>query len=70
MGPYRSDSSCPRPDEGRDDHAGSAMAQFLRTSTIPDGHIGLKSLYVFDLSVYDRDVPIIRSFWFSLRSFR
>ena len=45
--------------KGRDDHDGSAMAQFLRTLTIPDGHIGLKSLYVFDLRVYDRDVPIM-----------
>ncbi len=45
--------------KGRDDHDDSAMAQFLRTSTIPDGHIGLKSLYVFDLRVYDRDVPIV-----------
>jgi hypothetical protein len=45
--------------KGRDDHDGSAMAQFLRTSTIPDGHIGLKSLYVFDLRVYDRDVPVM-----------
>ena len=44
--------------KGRDDHDGSAMAQFLRTSTIPDGHIGFKSLYVFDLRVYDRDVPV------------
>ena len=35
------------------------MAQFLRTATISTEHLALKSLYVFDLRVYDQDMPIL-----------
>jgi hypothetical protein len=45
--------------KGRDDHAGSSMAQFLRTSTAADGHVDLKSSHVFDLRVFNRAVPIV-----------
>jgi hypothetical protein len=45
--------------KGRDDGEASAMAQFLRTSTLPDGHIDKKSPYVFELRAYDREVPIL-----------
>jgi len=44
---------------GRDDHAGSSMAQFLRTSTAPDGHLDIKSPYVFELRAFDRELPIV-----------
>jgi len=45
--------------KGRDDHDGSCMAQFLRTSTAPDGHRDCKSPYVFELRAFDREVPIL-----------
>jgi serine/threonine protein kinase len=45
--------------KGRDDHAGSCMAQFLRTSTAPDGHLENKSPYVFELLAFDRAVPLV-----------
>ena len=45
--------------KGRDDHVGSAMAQFLRTSTLADGHLEVKSPYVFGMRTYDREVPIV-----------
>jgi hypothetical protein len=45
--------------KGRDDHDGSATAQFLRTSTLADGHLNVKSPYVFELRAYDREVPIV-----------
>ena len=45
--------------KGRDDRDGSSMAQYLRTSTMPDGHVDLKSPHVFELRAFDRDVPIV-----------
>ena len=45
--------------KGRDDHDGSALAQFLRTSTQADGHLEYKSPRVFELRPYDRAVPIV-----------
>jgi serine/threonine protein kinase len=45
--------------KGRDDHDGSSTAQFLRTSTLADGHLELKSPYVFEMRVYDHEVPIV-----------
>jgi serine/threonine protein kinase len=45
--------------KGRDDGADSATAQFLRTSTLPDGHVNTKSPYVFELRAYNREVPIL-----------
>jgi hypothetical protein len=45
--------------KGRDDNEGSCLAQFLRTSTLPDGHANLKTPYVFELKAYDREVPIV-----------
>src|SRR5262249_31128576 len=44
---------------GRDDGKDSAMAQFLRTSILPDGHLESKSSHVFELRVFDREVPIL-----------
>jgi hypothetical protein len=43
---------------GRNDHDGSALAQFLRTSTLPDGHLKMRTPHVFELRAYDGDVPI------------
>jgi hypothetical protein len=52
--------------KGRDDGQDSALAQFLRTSTLPDGHINLKSPYVFEPRAYEREVPIVTgSVWFN-----
>jgi hypothetical protein len=45
--------------KGRDDGQGSAMAQFLRTSTLPVGHLTTKSPYVFELVAHEQDVPIL-----------
>ena len=45
--------------KGRDDLDGSSMAQYLRTSTMPDGHVDLKSPHVFELRAFDRDVQIV-----------
>ena len=44
---------------GRDDHDSSAMAQFLRTSTLSDGRLELKTPHVFELRTYDRAIPIV-----------
>ncbi len=44
--------------KGRDDRDGSALVQFLRTSTLADGHLDLKTPHVFELRAYDRAVPI------------
>jgi hypothetical protein len=45
--------------KGRDDGKDSATAQFLRTSTMPDGHLDMMSPYVFELRAYDQVVPIL-----------
>jgi serine/threonine protein kinase len=45
--------------KGRDDGDGSALAQFLRTSIVPDGHLETKTPHVFELCAFDRDVPIV-----------
>ncbi len=43
---------------GRDDRNDSSTAQFLRSSTLADGHLEVKSPYVFEMCAYDREVPI------------
>jgi serine/threonine protein kinase len=45
--------------KGKDDHNESSTAQFLRTSTLADGHLEVKSPYVFEMRAYDREVPIV-----------
>jgi serine/threonine protein kinase len=45
--------------KGRDDQNGSSMAQYMRTSTSPDGHVDLKNRRVFELRASDRDYPIV-----------
>jgi hypothetical protein len=35
------------------------MAQFLRTSLLPDGHLDTKKPYVFKLRAFDRELPIL-----------
>ncbi len=45
--------------KGRDDGQDSALAQFLRTATQPDGHFRMRSPHVFELRVYDVEVPIL-----------
>ena len=45
--------------KGKDDHNESSTAQFLRTSILADGHLEVKSPYVFEMRAYDREVPIV-----------
>jgi hypothetical protein len=43
----------------RDDGREIALAELLRTSILPDGHINRNSPYVFALRASDREVPIV-----------
>ena len=45
--------------KGRDDGHGSSTAQFLRTSSLPEGHLELKTPHVFLLRAFDHEVPIV-----------